>query len=40
MSVAVGCAATESIRSSGGIVEIDQGRHKSVSTVREVVENI
>ncbi|TDL64707.1 Gfo/Idh/MocA family oxidoreductase [Rhodococcus qingshengii] len=28
MSVAVGCAATESIRSGGKVVEIDQGRHK------------
>lgn len=37
MSVAVGCAATESIRSGGKVLEIDQGRHKAVS---EVVENI
>jgi predicted dehydrogenase len=28
MSVAVGCAATESIRSGGKVVEIDQGKHK------------
>lgn len=34
MSVAVGCAATESIRSGGRVVHIDQGRHKS-STIME-----
>jgi predicted dehydrogenase len=28
MSVAVGCAATESIRSGGKVVQIEQGRHK------------
>lgn len=28
MSVAVGCAATESIRSGGKVVPIDQGKHK------------
>lgn len=28
MSVAVGCAATESIRAGGKVVQIDQGRHK------------
>ena len=31
MSVAVGCAATESIRSGGKVVKIDQGKHKESS---------
>lgn len=29
MSVAVGCAATESIRTGGKVVQVDQGRHRS-----------
>lgn len=28
MSVAVGCAATKSIRSGGQVIHIDQGKHK------------
>ncbi|MGE8079856.1 Gfo/Idh/MocA family protein [Peribacillus loiseleuriae] len=35
MSVAVGCAATESIRSGGKVVHIDQGRHKSNPIMEE-----
>ncbi|WP_318614779.1 Gfo/Idh/MocA family oxidoreductase [Sporosarcina sp. YIM B06819] len=35
MSVAVGCAATESIRSGGKVVHIDQGRHKSSAIMEE-----
>jgi hypothetical protein len=37
MSVAVGCAATESIRSGGKVVHIDQGRHKLNNTIKDEV---
>ena len=37
MSVAVGCAATESIRSGGKVVSIDQGRHKQNTSMEEDV---
>lgn len=33
MSVAVGCAATESIRAGGKVVQINQGRHRPVESV-------
>lgn len=35
MSVAVGCAATESIRSGGKVVQVNQGRHKN--TIKDEV---
>lgn len=35
MSIAVGCAATESIRSGGKVVHIEQGRHKSSAIMEE-----
>ncbi|MEC1522213.1 Gfo/Idh/MocA family oxidoreductase [Neobacillus niacini] len=38
MSVAVGCAATESIRSGGKVVQIEQGRHKPNQSGLEFVE--
>ncbi|NYE03425.1 putative dehydrogenase [Bacillus niacini] len=38
MSVAVGCAATESIRSGGKVVQIEQGRHKPTQSGLEFVE--
>lgn len=37
MSVAVGCAATESIRSGGKVVHIEQGRHKPNKFMEEDV---
>ncbi|WP_045517152.1 hypothetical protein [Neobacillus niacini] len=37
MSVAVGCAATESIRSGGKVVHIDQGKHRLNNTIKEEV---
>jgi predicted dehydrogenase len=39
MSVAVGCAATESIRAGGKVVEIDQGKHKPNQSRLEIVES-
>lgn len=35
MSVAVGCAATESIRAGGKVVQIDQGKHRPVTENHE-----
>lgn len=37
MSVAVGCAATESIRSGGKVVHIDQGRHKLNNSIKDEI---